>query len=68
MQSKYLPGGSGSICRLIDLAFREAEEGDREAALAAWNQAIAEGYVVSRKAEKNLMHKIRVNSTPAAQA
>jgi hypothetical protein len=58
VQTKNMPGGKGRIPYLLRCCFREAEEGDREAAMTFWNQAVSEGYVVKTKTKKHLIYTL----------
>jgi hypothetical protein len=66
MQAKNEPGGRHRIAHLLSRAFREAEAGDRESAMAYWHQAILEGYEPKVKTKKHLVFTLRQAENQAA--
>lgn len=61
MWDKVPPGDKGRIPYLLRNAFREANEGDKDAALAAWNLAIHEGYEPRSKTKKSFFWTLKQN-------
>lgn len=61
MPAKIEPGGKGRIPYLLRLAFKEAQEGDADTAVAYWRQAVSEGYKVQWRTKREFMYQLRIN-------